>query len=41
MTTVIHIFFVKGRISVRGDNNTKTINKKLTFKNNDPFRSYI
>ena len=31
---------VKGRISVRGNNASKT-NKKLTFKNNVPFRSYI
>ena len=31
---------VKGRISVRGANNTNTRNKKLTFKNNTPFRSY-
>ena len=30
---------VKGRISVRGANNTNTRNKKLTFKNNTPFRS--
>ena len=28
---------VKGRISVRG-NNANKINKKLTFKNNVPFR---
>ena len=31
---------MKGRISVRGNNAGKT-NKKLTFKNNVPFRSYI
>ena len=31
---------VKGRITVRG-NNAKRINKKLTFKKNTPFRSYI
>ena len=30
---------VKGRISVRGANNTNTRNKKLSFKNNTPFRS--
>ena len=30
---------VKGRISVRGANNTNTRNKKLTLKNNTPFRS--
>ena len=32
---------VKGRISVRGNNNAKTRNKKLSFKNNTPFRSCI
>ena len=31
---------VKGRITVRG-NNANRINKKLTFKKNAPFRSYI
>ena len=35
-----HIF-VKGRISIRGNNYAKKRNKKLTFKNNDPFRSSI
>ena len=30
---------VKGRISVRGANNTNTRNKKLTLKNNTPFKS--
>ena len=32
---------VKGRITVEGDNDTKTNNKKLIFKNNAPFRSCI
>ena len=32
---------VKGRITVEGDNDTKTNNKKLIFKNNVPFRSCI
>ena len=32
---------VKGRINVEGDNHDKTRNKKLTFKNNAPFRSCI
>ena len=32
---------LKGRISVRGNNNAKTRNKKLSFKNNAPFRSCI
>ena len=31
-----HIF-VKGRISIRGNNDAKKRNKKLTFKNNDRF----
>ena len=30
---------VKGRISVRGNNNVNRINKKLTFSNSAPFRS--
>ena len=32
---------VKGRISVTGTNNADRRNKKLTFKNNAPFRLYI
>ena len=32
---------VKGIISVRGTNANNRINKKLTFKNNAPFRSCI
>ena len=32
---------VKGRISVTGTNNANRRNKKLTFKNNAPFRLYI
>ena len=32
---------VKGRISVRGTNDANKRNKKLTFKNNAPFRSCI
>ena len=32
---------VKGRISVKGTNNVSKRNKKLTFKNNAPFRSCI
>ena len=32
---------VKGTITVEGDNNSKKKNKKLTFKNNAPFRSCI
>ena len=32
---------VKERISVRGTNDANRINKKLTFKNNSPFRSCI
>ena len=36
----VHIV-VKGRISVRGTNDANRINKKLTFKNNAPFRSSI
>ena len=32
---------VKGRITVRGTNNDKRKNIKLTFKNNAPFRSCI
>ena len=33
--------FVKGRISVAGTDNANRRNKKLTFKNNTPFRSCI
>ena len=32
---------VKGRISLRGNNNANTRNTKLSFKNNIPFRSCI
>ena len=32
---------VKERLSVRGTNSSKRINKKLTFKSNAPFRSCI
>ena len=32
---------VKGRITVEGDNDNKKRNRKLTFKNNPPFRSCI
>ena len=32
---------VKGAITVEEDNNSKMINKKLTLKNNAPFRSSI
>ena len=32
---------VKGRISVTGTENANRRNKKLTFKNNAPFRSFI
>ena len=32
---------VKGRITVEGDNDAKTRNKKLILKNNAPFRSCI
>ena len=32
---------VKWRISVSGTNDTKKRNKKLTFKTNIPFRSYV
>ena len=32
---------VKGTITVEADNNPKKRNKKLTFKNNAPPRSYI
>ena len=34
-------FVVKRRISVTGTNNANRRNKKLTFKNNAPFRSCI
>ena len=32
---------VKGRASVRGNNNANRINKNLTLENNDPFKSCI
>ena len=32
---------VKGRITVEEDNDDKTRNKRLIFKNNPPFRSCI
>ena len=32
---------VKGTVTVEGDHDAKTRNKKLTFKNNAPFRSLI
>ena len=32
---------VKGRISVRGNDNANRINKTITFKNNIPFRLCI
>ena len=32
---------VKGRITVTGDHNANTRNKKLTLENNAPFRSCI
>ena len=32
---------VKGRMNVRDTNNANIRNKKLTFKNNAPFRSYM
>ena len=32
---------VKGMKTVEGNNDDKTWNKKLTFKNNSPFRSWI
>ena len=32
---------IKGRITVEGENDGKTRNKKLIFKNNGPFRSCI
>ena len=32
---------VKERISFRGTTDANRLNKKLTFKNNAPFRSYI
>ena len=32
---------MKGRISVASTNNANKTNKKLTFKNNSPFRSCI
>ena len=33
--------FLKGRKTVERDNDDKTRNKKLVFKNNAPFRSCI
>ena len=33
--------FIKGAITVKGDNDAKKRNKKLIFKNNAPFRSCI
>ena len=33
--------FVNGKISVTGTNNVNSRNKKLIFKNNDPFSLYI
>ena len=32
---------VKGRITAEGDNDDKTTNKNLIYKNNAPFRSCI
>ena len=32
---------VKRRKTIEGDNNAKARNKKLTFKNNAPFTSYM
>ena len=32
---------VNGKLSIRGTNNANRTNKKLTFKNNAPFRSCI
>ena len=32
---------VKGRITIKGTNDNDIRNKKLTFKNNAPFRSCI
>ena len=32
---------IKGGITVEGDNGAKIRNKKLIFKNNAPFRSFI
>ena len=32
---------VKGKISVRGTNDANKRNKRLTFKNNTPFRSCL
>ena len=37
----VYIFVIKGRITVEGDNDDKTRDKELVFKNNVPFRSYI
>ena len=34
----MHIFVAKGRMSVTGTNAANRRNKKLTFKNNAPFR---
>ena len=35
------VYVVKGIITVEGDNYAKTRNKKLIFKNNTPFQSFI
>ena len=32
---------VKGKISVRATNDANKLNKKISFKNNAPFRSWI
>ena len=37
----IYIYVVKGRIIVTGTNNANKRSKKLTFKNNVPFRLCI
>ena len=41
MIIVMHILLWKKRISVTGTNDANKRNKKLTFKNNAPFRSCI
>ena len=38
---IIAMHIVKGRIKVTGNNATNRTNKKLTFKNNAPFKSCI
>ena len=35
------IIVVKGKITATGTNNSNQSNKKLIFKNNPPFRSFI